>query len=371
MQWNSDCAHRGGNLARGLLAIAGLMAAIHRPGLGADDIEARGCFVQLRDQAQVPARESGLLKTVLVDRGDYVTESQLLASLEDNEARLSLQLTEIDLLVAQKRATDAVTVEVAQAAVEESSRLTQQARLEQQISQTMAESDIGVRQSVAAATLAKDAIDRANESREKFRSSVSSRELTTLQYELDKSQMDVEQARYDQSLLNLRAGSSAVLVQQKEASERRLKLELRDAELERQIAALTVRQMTTAVEVAKDRLDRQHVTSPLTGVVVDKLKYAGEWVEAGEPVLKVIRLDTLFVDGFVAADLVDETFRGNNVTVEGQTKDGTVTVQGKVVFVSPEVDSVNRQVAVRAEITNNDRLLRPGQSVKMTVHSRR
>ncbi len=159
-------------------------------------------------------------------------------------------------------------------------------------------------------------------------------------------------------------------VEQKEAAERRLKLELKDAELECQIATLAVQQTTTAVEVAKEKLDRQHVKSPLTGIVVDKLKYAGEWVEAGEPILKVIRLDTLFVDGFVTSDLVDESFRGNPVTVKGQTRSGTVTLEGKVVFVSPEVDSVNKQVAVRAEISNADRLLRPGQSVEMTVHTR-
>jgi len=350
--------------------LTGSLAVLSAPFVRAEDIEASGCFVQLRDQAEIPARERGLLKDVLVDRGDDVTESQLLASLEDNEARLSLQLAEIDLLVAQKRATDAVAVEVAQAAVEEASRLTQQAKLEQQISQTMAKSDIGERQAAAATTLAKDAIDRANESREKFRSSVSSRELATLQYELDKTRMDVEQARYDQNLLELRAGSSSILVEQKKAAERRLKLELKDAELERQIAELIVRQMTTAVEMAKEKLARQHVRSPLTGIVVDKLKYAGEWVEAGEPILKVIRLDTLFVDGFVASDLVDESFRGNKVTVTAQTRNGSVTVEGKVVFVSPEVDSVNKQVAVRAEIGNSGRTLRPGQAVQMTVHTR-
>ena len=309
------------------------------------------------------------LKDIKVEPGDEVQTSQVLASLEDNEARLALQLAEIDLHVARKRSEDAVSVEIAEAAVNESSKLSQQAMLDQQISTQMAESDIAVRLSMATSELAKDAFDRAVESRAKFRTSVSSREMATVKFELDKTRMDIEQAKYDQTLQLLRANSQAVLVEQREIASRRLQLEMKDAQLEHGIASLTAQRMATSVDVAMEKLDRHQMKSPLTGVVVEKLHHVGEWVEAGEPVLRVIRLDTLFVEGYVAATLVDQTFRGHEVSVTSETREGTVTVVGHIVFVSPEIDPVNGQVQVRAEIHNAQLKLRPGQQVQMVIRA--
>lgn len=353
-------------LVRVLVAFAASFMAIRG---AADEIKATGCFLILKDQAQVPARERGLLRKILVDPGDQVEVSQVLASLEDNQARLALRLAEIDLNVAEKRSTDAVAVEIAEATVEESAKAIEQARLDEQISVRMAESDLPIRQAVAARELAKDAFDRAVESREQFRSSVSSREMATLEYQLEKHLMDEEQARYDQSLQLLRSRSQSVLVHQREIAWQRLQLQLSQERLEHGIASLTVRRMVTSADVAKENLERHQIRSPLTGLVVERLRYAGEWVEAGDPVLRVVRLDSLFTEGYVASNLVDRSFRGHEVTVTGDTRQGPVRVTGKIVFVSPETDPVNGQVQVRAEIDNTNLRLRPGQRVGMVIHT--
>ena len=333
----------------------------------AEDIEVVGCFLSLQDEAQIPARARGLLKEILVEPGDEVQELQVIASLEDKELRLALRIAEIDLNVARKQNMEAVSVEIAQAAADESAKLAQQARINQQLSAQMADSNIAERQAVAASELARDAYDRAIESREKFRASVSGRELATIQYELDKTRMDVEQARYDQSLQSLRAASESVVVEQREIAGRRLRLQISEAKLEHEVSSLVVQRMATSLDVAKEELERQQVRSPFTGIVVEKLRHAGEWVETGDSVLRVVRLDTLFAEGYVAADLVDRSIRGHEVSVTGVARGGTVTVTGNVVFVSPEIDPVNGQVLVRAEINNERLVLRPGQQVQMVI----
>jgi len=352
-----------------LLTIAG-GGMINVPVADAEDIQAQGCYLQLKNEAQIPARERGLLKRVLVSAGDDVARDQVLASLEDREALVSVKLAEIDLKVAQRRDKDGVTADVAAASLDEARKLTQQARLAEEVSRKTAESEIAVRQAQEAGLLAKDALDRAEESREKFRSSVSSRELATLKHDLNRANLDVEQARFDRVLMVLQAGSAAVLIEQREATELRLQLELQDAQLEQSINGLTAQRMQAALDLAQAQLDRQHMKSPIDGVVVEELRHAGEWVEAGDPIMRVVQLDTLYADGFVAADLVDQSWQGYAVTVTGKARNGIVTLNGKVVFVSPEVDSVNRQVAVRALINNADRLLRPGQPIEMTIHAK-
>ena len=42
-------------------------------------------------------------------------------------------------------------------------------------------------------------------------------------------------------------------------------------------------------------------------------------------------------------------------------------VTGKVTFVSPEVDPVNHQVRVWAEVDNTELVLRPGLAAEMTI----
>lgn len=344
-----------------MFAVCGVRTA------SAADIKATGCFLSLKDQALVPARERGQLKEIHVEPGDEVETSQVMALLHDDEARLDLQLAKIDLSVAQKRNSESVAVEIADAALQEAAKLTDQARLDFQISTRMAESDITVRQAQAAGKLARDAYDRAVKSQEKFGPSVSSREMATVQYDLDKTTMDVEQAKYDQSLQQTRASSQGVLVEHREIAGRRLSLALDEARLEQGISELMVQRISTSVEVAAEKVDRLQIRSPLTGVVVEKMHHVGEWVEAGDPVLRVIRLNVLFVEGFADADLVDQSFRGHKVSVVGHSRGRTVTVTGQLVFVSPEIDSLNNQTKVRAEINNDQLQLKPGQKVEMTI----
>jgi len=333
----------------------------------AEEIPVAGCFLSLKEQARIPALETGQISQIMVEPGDRVSESQVLASLDDDDARLALRMAKLDLAVLNKRDADSVLVEIAGATVQEAGRLLQQARLHEQISRQTAETDILIRKTSAAQKLAQDAFDRTTESRKAFRSSVSDRELATVKYELQKTRMDVEQAWHDQSLELLRANGQAVLVEQQEIASHRLTLEQSQAELEQKIVSLKMQQMSTAVEIAEDKLDRRKMKSPLTGMVVEKMHYIGEWVTAGEPVLRIIRLDELFVEGYVTSDLVDASFRGREVTVSADTRSGPVTVTGRIVFVSPETDGVNRQVRVRAIIKNDRLRLRPGQRVNMII----
>jgi multidrug resistance efflux pump len=287
--------------------------------------------------------------------------------LDDEEARLTLQQVEQDLAVMQKKETDAVLVDIAAAAAQESTQLLRQAELTEQISRKTADTDVSIRQAVAAIQVAQDAFDRATKSRKAFRTSVSDQELVQLNYELKKSRLDEEQARLNRELERLQADSQSAVVAQRQTGSSRLLLQKKQTQLEQDLVALQVRQMRTAVALAKEKLERRKINSPLSGVVVENLCYPGEWVMAGNPVLRVIYLDELYVEGYADAESVDASFQGRPVRVRVTTRSGAVTVTGRLVFVSPETDGVNRQVQVRAEIPNADLQLRPGQRVQMTI----
>ena len=64
---------------------------------------------------------------------------------------------------------------------------------------------------------------------------------------------------------------------------------------------------------------------------------------------------------------VSGELHGRSVKLSVELDGKRVEFPGKVVFVSPEIDPVNGQVRVWAEIDNKDGRLRPGLPAKMVV----
>lgn len=333
-------------------------------------IEATDCFLRLKEQAQIPARDAGVLQQFEVSIGDSVKTGDLLVSLDSKEATLAVRLAEIDFDVASKRTKESVDVEIADAAVRESAQLLAQARIELRVAQKMAKSDVAVRLGRASELLAKEELNRTLESQREFSGSVSPLELARRRYAVSKSGLDTEQAQHELDVQSLKTIARTANVEQNVIAGDRLKLEYQDATTTKGISVLTADRANAALSVSRERLVRRRIVSPLTGIVVEQLKHTGEWVEAGEPVLRVIQLDTLLVEGFVDADKIDLSDKGRSVFVTGTSTGREVIAKGKIVFVSPEVDSLNFQVMVKAEIQNPQLRLRPGKPVEMTIEPR-
>ena len=98
------------------------------------------------------------------------------------------------------------------------------------------------------------------------------------------------------------------------------------------------------------------------------MRHAGEWVEPGETMLRLIRVDRLRAEGFVNAAKIRGELKGAPVTLMVTMPDKTtVEFPGKVVFVSLEVDPVNGQQRIWAEVENKDLKLRPGLKASMVA----
>ena len=152
----------------------------------------------------------------------------------------------------------------------------------------------------------------------------------------------------------------------------RAALEIDRRELEFEVAELSAQASQAAVDSANSAIDRRRLESPLDGMVVTLFKGAGEWVQAGEPVARLMRLDRLRVEGRLSGNDYDpSTIDGRPVTVEFTLAGGrTAQLPGRVVFVSPLVQAGNLY-RVRAEIDNSQVdghwVLLPGMTATMTI----
>jgi multidrug resistance efflux pump len=128
-------------------------------------------------------------------------------------------------------------------------------------------------------------------------------------------------------------------------------------------------------ELAEHDVKQRQIRAPLGGDVAEIYVQNGEWVEAGKPVLRIVRLDRLRVEGFVhVQSALPGEIVGRAVKVRVELARGEWhEFSGKITFVSPLVQA-GGEYRVWAEVDNRrvqeQWLLRPGLEAEMTLENR-
>lgn len=339
------------------------------------------CLARAAAEARVPALERGGLKSIDVLPGIHVSQGNQLAALDDREAVLTVQLAERELLAARQKFESSRKVQIAEAAVEEGRQQLEEAEEQAKAAELLAADESPVQLARKLEELAEDKLERARVSREQSERSVPAAEWFALQNEWDQSRIRTEAATQERSMSASRSRAARSLVEQQRAALQRLDLQLEEAQSDREDAKLQLQNLQTTLDIAQARLDRRRLTAPFDGVVVEHLKQAGEWCEAGEAVVRVLQLDPLHLEGFASADVAaslktGQKVRGQVLTPAASAKtDNTaennnfppLMLEGRLIFISPEVDALNRQVRIRAEVANPEFRLRPGENVLLNV----
>lgn len=157
---------------------------------------------------------------------------------------------------------------------------------------------------------------------------------------------------------------------------RQFVLQIEQAIYELGVAKTTVKVREAELKAANEDVARRQVVSPLDGVVEKLYRRKGEWVQPGEPVMKVLRTDSLWVEGWVdASRYVPGDVRNRPVSVTVQLPGQNVQFEGKVVFAS-DVIQTGHLFLVKAEVKNRqdprtgDWILRSGLTGDMTIQLR-
>lgn len=106
---------------------------------------------------------------------------------------------------------------------------------------------------------------------------------------------------------------------------------------------------------------RMGVAAPLDGVVLDIAITPGQRVEAQAPLLKVARLDPLWLELQVPARQAARFAPGIPVVVSNYD------VSARVIAIGTIADRATQAVTIRAEVTNGSSGLKPGQFVEVLV----
>lgn len=127
-------------------------------------------------------------------------------------------------------------------------------------------------------------------------------------------------------------------------------------------------------EIAEFEVARRRVTAPFDGFVEMRIAQLGEWVQPGSPIVTVVQLDRLRVEGDVDALLyARQITAGMPALVKVYTGGGSaeaVELEGVVGFVSSEID-LNNHCRLWVDVDNyregEDWVLKPGMRAEIML----
>jgi len=170
-----------------------------------------------------------------------------------------------------------------------------------------------------------------------------------------------------------------------EADTAGLRIEL--AELQENVAKVQYIAKRTERELAEHELTRRKIVAPFAGFIENRIAQLGEWVQAGTPVLQLVQLDKLRVEGDIdALQYAGQIARGTPVKVYiyansrrpsrgGESAvvggENAVEIDGRIGFVSSEID-LNHRHRIWVEIENqqlgDEWVFKPGMEADIVVY---
>jgi RND family efflux transporter MFP subunit len=209
----------------------------------------------------------------------------------------------------------------------------ERARLEAEIALRKFKNDVDLRYARKSTEVAKAELARSLDTNEKYPKTVSNSELDRQRLLVDQGELQIQKAQHDM-----------------------------------EIAGLTRDIRESEHKIASEQLERRSVLAPLRGMIVEVLRRRGEWVQPGDTVVRIVRLDRLKAEGFLPAKHASLDLVGSKVRLKIVGADSKpMEFAGHIVFVNPEIDPLNSQVRVWAEVENPDLKLRPGMQAALVI----
>lgn len=125
----------------------------------------------------------------------------------------------------------------------------------------------------------------------------------------------------------------------------------------------------SGIESSGKTSDQLIIDAPMSGIVTHKNVNEGDYVQTGTPFFRIADLEEVWV--LLDAYESDTPWLryGQEIAFTTKSVPGRI-FDGRISFISPELDPTTRTVAVRVNVPNEDNLLKPGMFVSGIVHAK-
>ncbi|HYN86362.1 MAG TPA: efflux RND transporter periplasmic adaptor subunit [Pyrinomonadaceae bacterium] len=281
-------------------------------------VEATGSLAA-DEQTDVAPQVGGRVVSVDVDLGSYVQRGQVLARLDDADARLR-----VEQLAAQ--------LAQAQSAVRQ------------------AEERIGLRPGqrfdptrVAEVGAARAGLDLAERQLRRYEKLIETGDVSRASYDQQRAQRDQLRQQYEAALAQANQSFAGVQTARAAADGARVQLE-------------------QARKAVRDVV----VYSPISGFVADRPANVGEYVATSSKIATVVRTNPLRMRIDIPEQSIASVREGQGVSVVTSAYPER-SFAGRVARIAPNVSQESRTLTVEAEVENAEGLLRPGQFATVRI----
>jgi membrane fusion protein (multidrug efflux system) len=121
-----------------------------------------------------------------------------------------------------------------------------------------------------------------------------------------------------------------------------------------------------AVALAQARLEKTVIVAPFDGVLGLRSVSVGQYLEPGDPIIKIEDIDPLKVDFRVPEIYFAKVRVGQRIAVGIDALEGE-TLTGTIHAIDPLIDVEGRSIVIRATVPNGDFRLRPGLFARVAL----
>lgn len=323
--------------------------------------------ISLIRQSDIPARDAGILEAIHFTEGMTVAKGDVLAELESEQQTLQCQAAEFALEIAKMRAEDTLPVKTAEAQLKEAEAGRDVTKVSLQIAEAEAANSSSVGIASEETRLRELELERAVSSKKTYDGSVSKSQIDRLQTSVNKSKLEVQQAKDNLAIQQLKPQAEIAALDKRQQEISRYSSLLDQEKRNQLVAGITSQLKDNELRMARANLEHRFIRAPFEGVVVKLERQLGEWVEPGTPVARIIDVKALRAEGFLTSTTADQSLVGKDVTISITSGAKSFDVVGRITFVGREVDPQNQEVRFYADFNNADLKALPGMAGSLTI----
>ena len=120
------------------------------------------------------------------------------------------------------------------------------------------------------------------------------------------------------------------------------------------------------VKQAEINLKRTKIRAPFNGIISELKVSKGENLSAGQEVFRIINLDKVYLKGYALESEVSFLKKGQRVRIKYDSFPDKY-FYGRILSISPEIDSEKKTVTVYVTINNKNRKILPGMNAEIDI----
>ncbi|MEW6440486.1 MAG: efflux RND transporter periplasmic adaptor subunit [bacterium] len=131
-------------------------------------------------------------------------------------------------------------------------------------------------------------------------------------------------------------------------------------------ASIQLRLAAADYELARKHLEDTSIVAPIAGLVTERNVKPGDLVGNGQPLFRIVALDSVRADVFVPEKDFSTILRGQTALLTADAYPGR-TFESCVERLNPVIDAASGMAKVTITVRNPDRALRPGMFVRVEI----